>query len=95
LAAFVDELLEVSLGERIDVAAEHAVVDEINKRRREIAAKDPGGTTDLPPIAKPVIEVPALQELVPDLRDTVSTATVTGAPIRGRQGAEPWPGEAA
>jgi hypothetical protein len=96
LATFVDELLEASLAERTDVAAEYRAVDEINARRRAIAAKDPGGASDLPPIAKPIIQPNALDELVPDLRETVATATVTGAPIRRRERPETgWPGEAA
>jgi hypothetical protein len=96
LAAFVDELLEASLGDRTDIAAEHAAVDEINARRLEIAKRDPGGTLDFPLLAKPIIQPNALDELVPDLRDVAATATVTGAPTRRRQGAESgWPGEAA
>jgi hypothetical protein len=65
-------------------------------RRREIAKRDPGGTTDLPLLPRPVVQPNPLDELVPDLRDVAATATVTGAPIRRRLGGDTgWPGEAA
>jgi hypothetical protein len=83
-ATFLDELLEAALGERTDIEAEHRIVDDMNARRRDIAKRDPGGTTDLPPIAKPVIQPRTLDELVPDLRGTVRTASITGTPIRRR-----------
>lgn len=82
LRSFLDELLESSTGERVDVKAEYAVIDDMNARRRAIAKTDPGGMTDLPPIPRPVIEPDKLHELVLDLRGEIRTATVSGAPVR-------------
>jgi hypothetical protein len=88
LRGFLAELLEASTGERTDVEAEHRAVDELNARRRAIAATNPGGDTDLPPLPYPVIEPDPLRELVPDLRGQVATAEVSGAPIRRSSGPE-------
>jgi hypothetical protein len=90
LRSFLDELLEASTGERVDIEAEHRAIDELNARRREIAKRDPGGMTDLPPVAKPVIRPNPLHELVPDLRGEVRHAEVSGVTVRRRQ-VEGWP----
>ena len=79
-AAFVDELLEAALAERTDVAAEYAEIDAQNERRRAIAATNPGGDTDLPPIPYPVIPENPLDELVPLLHP--ATAQVAGVETR-------------
>jgi hypothetical protein len=86
---FIDELLEAALGERTDVEAEHAAVDEINARRRAMAATNPGGVDDLPLMPKPVIPVEPLHELVPDLRGEVRKADVTGVATRRLATPEP------
>ena len=47
LRSFIEEMLEATTGDRTDVEAEFAAVDELNARRRAIAATNPGGDTDL------------------------------------------------
>lgn len=97
LAAFVDELLEASTGERTDVEAEHAAIDELNARRREHGSRFPGTADDLPLIFKPAIQANPLHELVPDLRGEVARAEVSGVEVRRSAPAEeaPWPERAA
>jgi hypothetical protein len=97
LSSFLDELLEASTGERTDIEAEHRAVDEINARRREIAKRDPGGVDDLPMVPKPAIRENPLHELVPDLRGSIASATVSGVEIRRSVPTEeaPWPERAA
>jgi hypothetical protein len=82
-AAFVNVLLEAALADRPDVEAEHAAVDELNARRRELARRNLGGSDDLPQIPKPVIRVDPLYELVPDLRADVKAfdPTIAGEPL--------------
>lgn len=96
LAAFVDELLEASTGERTDVEAEHAAIDELNARR-EHGSRFPGTADDLPLIFKPAIQANPLHELVPDLRGEVARAEVSGVEVRRSAPAEeaPWPERAA
>jgi hypothetical protein len=80
---FVATLISAALAERPDLEAERATVDELNRRRREHARRDPGGNDDLPPIPRPVIRVEPLFELVPDLRDEVAKfdSTIAGEPL--------------
>ena len=94
--AFVAELLEAALAERTDVEAEYAAVDEINARRRAMAARNPGGADDLPPVRYPTIVEDPLHELVPDLRGELLDARVSGVPTRRVRQADdqPWPARA-
>jgi hypothetical protein len=86
----IQDLKNIRAGELLDCE-----IDAANARRREMAAKDPGGTTDLPPLAYPPIQPNPLDELVPDLRGKIAIAEVSGAPIRPREGpAIEWPGAA-
>jgi hypothetical protein len=80
---FVATLVSAALAERPDLEAERAAVDELNRRRREHARRDPGGNDDLPPISRPVIHLDPLFELVPDLRDEVAKfdSTIAGEPL--------------
>jgi hypothetical protein len=96
LVRFIDETIEAALGERTDVEAEHEAVREINRRRRALAARNPGGGDDLPMIPEPVIPVDPLHELVPDLRGEVREAAVSGVEVRRSTMPEPtpWPGAA-
>jgi hypothetical protein len=93
---FVDELLDAAFAERVEVEGEYAAIDEINRRRREMAARNPGGGDDLPPVPKPIIREEPLQALVPDLRGEVREAEIGGVEVRrGRRvEPEPWPGAA-
>jgi hypothetical protein len=97
LRGFLDELLDASTGERPNLEAERAEIDAQNARRRAMAAKDPGGATDLPPLPYPVIPANPLLELVPDLRGSIASATVSGVEIRRSLPTEeaPWPERAA
>jgi hypothetical protein len=91
-ATFVDELLEAAFDQRTDVEAEFLAVDEINARRRAMAATNPGGADDLPPVPRPVIPEEPLHELVPDLRGEVRKADVSGVDTRRLATPEPpWP----
>jgi hypothetical protein len=96
LVGFIDETIEAALGERTDVEAEHEAVREINRRRRALAARNPGGGDDLPMIPLPVIAEDPLHELVPDLRGEVREAAVNGVEVRRSTMPEPtpWPGAA-
>ena len=89
-------MLEATTGDRTDVEAEFAAVDELNARRRAIAATNPGGDTDLLLLAYPVIPENPLHELTPDLRGKVKKAEVSNVETRRPRSPEPpWPNEAA
>lgn len=96
LRSFIEEMLEATTGDRTDVEAEFAAVDELNARRRAIAATNPGGDTDLLLLAYPVIPENPLHELTPDLRGKVKKAEVSNVETRRPRSPEPpWPNEAA
>jgi hypothetical protein len=82
-ADFVNALVAAALAERPDVEAERAAVDELNRRRREQARRDPGGGDDLPLVPHPVIQLDPLFELVPHVSAEVATydATIRGEPL--------------
>jgi hypothetical protein len=89
--AFVEELLEDALGDRRDLEAEREDIAAMNVRRK--AFDQPLLPPDPTPLSRREEEVAGL---VPDLRDVVGRAEVSGVAVRRTHASEvPWPDRAA